>query len=82
VRSIGLPIPIIPRDVIVATRWAILPPTFIISPKFIPLSVENTLHVPYSLLVKIKETKGKHAVKIKSNKTDKCTTLVLDIQKK
>jgi len=63
--SISLPIPIIPRNIIVATRWAILPPTFIISPNFIPLSVENTLHVPYSLLRKIKEIKVQHAVRLK-----------------
>jgi len=62
--SISLPIPIIPRNIIVATRWAILPPTFIISPKFIPLSVENTLHVPYSLLRK-KEIKVQLAVRLK-----------------
>jgi hypothetical protein len=66
VRSISLPIPIIPRDVIVATRRAILPPAFITSSKFIPLSVENTLHMPYSLLEIFKQTKGQHS-QIKSD---------------
>jgi hypothetical protein len=57
VRRICLPIPVIPWDIIISTWWAILLPTFITIPEFVPLSVENTLHVPYSLLAKIEANK-------------------------
>jgi hypothetical protein len=60
VRCICLPIPVISWDVIISPWRAILLPTFITIPEFVPLSVENTLHVPYSLLAKLKSTRSQN----------------------